>query len=105
MAIWQKNLLSTVMGVIVIALLYRQINSVARITIWLWVGTLLTAGVVIVAGAFHFDPKLAFDFPPGAFRFSLGFVLGLGAASRFGIYDYLGSLAVGVAREKLLLDQ
>ena len=35
-------------------------------------------------------PRVAFDFPPGAFNFSLGFFLGLGAASRIGIYDYLG---------------
>ena len=41
-------------------------------------------------GAMHFDPHIAFDFPPGAFNFSLGFFLGLGAASRIGIYDYLG---------------
>ncbi|HTG90423.1 MAG TPA: APC family permease, partial [Vicinamibacterales bacterium] len=41
-------------------------------------------------GALHFDPKVAFDFPPGAFSFSLGFLMGLGAASRVGVYDYLG---------------
>jgi amino acid transporter len=45
---------------------------------------------VIVTGAMHFDAAKAFDFPPGAFSFSLGFLLGLGAASRVGIYDYLG---------------
>jgi amino acid transporter len=45
---------------------------------------------VILAGAMHFDPRIAFDFPPGAFNFSLGFFLGLGAAARIGIYDYLG---------------
>ena len=33
---------------------------------------------------------MAFDFPPGAFTFSLGFLMGLGAASRVGVYDYLG---------------
>src|SRR2546429_5626529 len=38
----------------------------------------------------HFDARVAFDFPPGAFAFSLGFLLGLGAASRIGVYDYLG---------------
>ena len=38
----------------------------------------------------HFDPQVAFDFPPGAFNFSLGFLMGLGAASRVGVYDYLG---------------
>ena len=51
---------------------------------------MLTAGAVIVTGALHFNPKLAFDFPPEGFRFSLGFLLGLGAATRIGVYDYLG---------------
>jgi amino acid transporter len=45
---------------------------------------------VIVTGAFNFNPSLAFDFPPGAFDFSLGFLMGLGAASRVGVYDYFG---------------
>ena len=45
---------------------------------------------MIVSGALHFDPGVAFDFPPGAFTFSLGFLLGLGASARIGIYDYLG---------------
>jgi len=51
---------------------------------------MLAVGAVIVSGMFHFNPKVAFDFPPGAFNFSWGFLLGLGAASRVGIYDYLG---------------
>jgi amino acid transporter len=82
--------LVTVVGVVNIALLYRRIHSIAKITISLWIGTLVTVLAVIVTGAMHFDPKVAFDFPPGAFNFSLGFFLGLGAASRVGIYDYLG---------------
>jgi amino acid transporter len=77
-------------GVVNIALLYRRIHSVATITISLWIGTLVTVLAVILAGATHFDARVAFDFPPNAFRFSLGFLLGLGAASRIGIYDYLG---------------
>ena len=77
-------------GVLNIVLLYRRITSIAKITVSLWVGTLLTTLVVIVTGAMHFDPKIAFDTPPGAFSFSLGFLMGLGAAARVGIYDYLG---------------
>jgi amino acid transporter len=38
----------------------------------------------------NFNSQLAFDFPPGAFSFSLGFLFGLGAAARIGIFDYLG---------------
>jgi amino acid transporter len=82
--------LITGVGLINVALLYRRIHSIARITVSLWVGTLITVLAVIVTGAMHFDPQRAFDFPPGAFNFSLGFFLGLGAASRVGIYDYLG---------------
>src|SRR6185437_4782188 len=82
--------LITAVGVINIALLYRRIHSIARITISLWIGTLVTVLAVIVTGAMHFSPRVAFDFPAGAFNFSIGFFLGLGAASRIGIYDYLG---------------
>jgi amino acid transporter len=86
----QTALVAAVVGAINIALLYRQITSIGKITVSLWVGTLVTTGAVIVTGAMHFDAKLAFDFPPGAFSFSLGFLLGLGAATRVGVYDYLG---------------
>ena len=51
---------------------------------------MLTTLAVIVSGALYFDAGTAFDFPPGAFDFSLGFLMGLGAAARVGIYDYLG---------------
>ncbi|HQR35491.1 MAG TPA: amino acid permease [Blastocatellia bacterium] len=85
-----KNLVVIVIGVINIALLYRQITHIGKITVSLWIGTLLTTGLVIVTGVMHFNPQIAFDFPPGAFKFSFGFLLGLGAASRIGVYDYLG---------------
>jgi amino acid transporter len=83
-------LVAAAVGLLNIALLYRRITSIAKITVSLWVGTMLTTIAVIGTGAVHFDPALAFDFPPGAFNFSLGFLMGLGAASRVGVYDYLG---------------
>ncbi len=83
-------LVAGAVGLVNIALLYRRITSIATITVSLWVGTLLTTAAVIATGAMHFDPQIAFDFPPGAFDFSLGFLMGLGAASRVGVYDYLG---------------
>ncbi len=84
------RLVAILVGVINIALLYRQITHIGKITVSLWIGTLLTTGAVILTGALHFDPKIAFDLPPNAFNFSTGFLFGLGAASRVGIYDYLG---------------
>jgi basic amino acid/polyamine antiporter, APA family len=82
--------IAAVVGVLNVVLLYRRITSIATITVSLWVGSLVTIAVVVATGALHFDPRRAFDFPPGAFGFSLGFLMGLGAASRVGVYDYLG---------------
>lgn len=77
-------------GLVNIILLYRQISFIGKLTVSLWVGMLITTSSVIFTGAMHFDPKIAFDFPPGAFSFSFGFFMGLGSAMRVGIYDYLG---------------
>jgi amino acid transporter len=82
--------LSSAVGLVNIALLYRRITSIATITVALWIGTMVTTIAVVVTGLLHFDRRVAFDFPPGAFTFSLGFLFGLGAASRIGVYDYLG---------------
>jgi amino acid transporter len=83
-------LLAAAVGLVNVVLLYRPIASVGKLTVALWVGTLATTFAVIASGAVNFDAKLAFDFPPGAFEFSAGFLLGLGAAARVGVYDYLG---------------
>ncbi|HYY93563.1 MAG TPA: APC family permease [Pyrinomonadaceae bacterium] len=83
-------LIAVAVGVVNVVLLYRRITFIGKLTVALWVGTLLTTLAVILTGARHFDPKLAFDFPPGAFNFSVGFLFGLGAATRIGVYDYLG---------------
>jgi amino acid transporter len=82
--------LPIMIGLVCLILLYRKIGSVAKITVTLWIGTLITVGAVIFTGALNFDPKVAWDFPPGAFNFSIGFLFGLGAATRVGLYDYLG---------------
>jgi amino acid transporter len=82
--------IAVVIGAVNIALLYRRIDSISRLTVTLWVGSLVTTLAVIVSGALNFNPAIAFDLPPDAFSFSLGFFIGLGASARIGIYDYLG---------------
>lgn len=90
------QLLSMGIALVILFLLYRRIESIAKLTVALWIGVLLTIGIVIGVGAIHFDPKLAFDFPDGWWRpdggwdFWRGFLLGLGSAASVGIYDYLG---------------
>jgi amino acid transporter len=87
---WEMNTINVGLALLLFLLLYRRIDSVGKITVWLWIGTMITVVAVILSGAAHFDSKIAFDFPDRAFDFSLGFVSGLGAATTIGIYDYLG---------------
>lgn len=86
----QSDLVIVATGILAVVLLYRRITTVGALTVSLWVGTLITVAAVILSGIPHFDARRAFDFPPNAFHFSLGFLLGMGQAARIGIYDYLG---------------
>ena len=86
----QAHLVSVAVGVFLIFLLYRGITAVGRLTIALWIGMLITVLWIIVSGLANFQARLAFDFPPGAFHFSTGFVAGLGSAMLIAMYDYLG---------------
>src|SRR6186713_142247 len=56
----QTAMIAAAVGVINIALLYRKIASIGKITVSLWIGTLLATGAVIVTGAMHFDSRIAF---------------------------------------------
>ena len=75
---------------LVVFLLYRRITAVAKIAELLWVGGALAMTWILVAGFTHFSSALAFSFPPGAFRLSHPFFLGLGAAMLLTTYDYWG---------------
>jgi len=80
MGVTGTRLVSVTVGVLVIALLYRGITAIGKMAVVLCVGMLVTVLWVIVSGFLNFNPKLAFDFPPGAFTFSTGFFAGFGSA-------------------------
>jgi APA family basic amino acid/polyamine antiporter len=71
-------------------LLYRRITGITRFSKLLWVGVMGTLLWVIVAGLTHFNAARAFSFPPGAFKLSHSFFLGLGSAMLIATYDYWG---------------
>lgn len=75
-------------------LLYRDIRSIGTISTILWVGLIVAMGVIIWGGIFHFSAARAFSFPPGAFKLSPAFFLGLGAATLISMYDYSGYFTV-----------
>jgi amino acid transporter len=75
---------------VAVVLLYRRITRVGWISKLLWVGVIGTIAWVIFAGVTHFNPRLAFSFPPGAFHLDSRFFTGLGAAMLVATYDYWG---------------
>ncbi len=71
-------------------LLYRDIRSIGRISAALWLSLIAAIGIILYAGATHFNPALAFDFPPNAFKLTPRFFQGLGAAALISSYDFSG---------------
>lgn len=86
----QGKLLAAGVCVPVIVLLWRDIKSIGRLSVVMWIVVLLTVGWVLFAGLTNFKPSLVSDFPPGAFTLSSGFIFGLGTATLNAIYDYGG---------------
>ncbi len=85
-----RKLIAASVGAVALLLLYRRITFLGKVTVTLWVGTVLTMATILIVGLPHFDWQRAFAFPPGAFTFSHGFLLGLGNAMLIAMYDYLG---------------
>jgi len=76
--------------VLVTFLLYRPIKTVGRLSV-VMLAVVLTAMLwVITTGIIHMNPKIAFDFPPGAFRLSKTFFYGLASATLIAMYNYGG---------------
>jgi fructoselysine transporter len=76
--------------IFLVILLYRRIGTIGKISVLLWVGVIGMMLWLIWGGFRHFDPKLAFDFPRGAFDFSSLWFAALGAAMVNTIYTYWG---------------
>jgi amino acid transporter len=84
------KILAAGVGLLAVFSLARKITFLSRLTVTLWVGAVATIAAVLLTGLPRFQAARAFDFPPGAFDFNRGFVLGLGSAALVAIYDYLG---------------
>lgn len=76
---------------VVVLLLWRGIEHIARITAVMWCVMILSVALVILAAFTHFDADLAFTYPAHAFELtSHTFWIGFAAGLTIGIYDYLG---------------
>ena len=74
---------------VVMALLCRRITTIGWLAVVMCAGAMVTVLAVIVTGLAKFDRSLI-TLPAGAWHVNWAWVIGLGAAMRIAIYDYLG---------------
>src|SRR5262252_1725577 len=87
---WEAKAIAGGLVIFLVILLYRKITTIGKISVLLWAGVVGTMLWLIWGGLRHFDAKLAFDFPPGAFHLSSLWFAGLGAAMVNTVYSYWG---------------
>jgi amino acid transporter len=90
MGVWQGKAVAVSVCLVITFMLYRDIRSVGRLSIILWVLVMFTALSVTAAGLLNFHVARVFDFPPHAFKLSKDFFIGLGGATLLAMYDYGG---------------
>jgi amino acid transporter len=87
----QGDLIGLGVIVLVVVLLWRGIENIARITAVMWAVMIASVVLVILAAATDFSAHLAFTYPAHAFDLgSNHFWIGFAGGLTIGIYDYLG---------------
>ena len=87
---WQLAATAAAVCLLNTALLWRDVRIIQKISVFMTVIVVGAMVWIIVSGVMHFDPRLAFDFPSGAFKPTGSFWAGLGSATLIAVYDYGG---------------
>lgn len=90
MDVWQQKALSGGVVVLVTALLYRNIKTIGKISILLWIITVGTILWLIVSGIGKVNLSHAVSFSIAGFDTNTLFFIALGQASLKAVYSYLG---------------
>ncbi len=86
----ERRAVSGALVILLTIVLYRKISTAGKISVILWSVLIFTICWILFAGATHFDPQLAFSYPPGAWTLSPIFFVVLGQAMGKSVYSYLG---------------
>lgn len=86
----ERRIVSGLVVVVIYFLLNRNIVSVGKLSVFLWIGVIGTIGWLIAGGLMNFNADLAFTYPENAFNLDLLFFAGLGNASIKTVYSFLG---------------
>jgi amino acid transporter len=106
MAVGPSRVFGFLLGVLILALLYRNVTALGKLSVVFLLGVLAVLAWVLFEGAIRFDPTLAFDTTltdgerPAHFYRALGVGMGFAIYSYFGYYNvcYLGGEVFDPAR-------
>ena len=87
---WQSKAVSGSLVILIVLLLYRKIEAIGRITVFLWIGVLFTLAWIIGGGFYHghfWQPMMHIN---KGLELNAAFGAALGFASVKTIYSYLG---------------
>ncbi len=87
---YQQKMVSGTLIILLIALLYRNIKSIGKISVLLWIITGGTILWLILSGLPRFNAQQAFNFKLEGSAFSWIFFAALGQSSLKTVYSYLG---------------
>ena len=87
---WQEKGIAVGTCLFITLLLYRDIRTIAKLSVTLWIVVVATVVWITTAGMLNFNAARLWDFPPDAFSSSRSFFLGLGGATLIAMYDYGG---------------
>jgi APA family basic amino acid/polyamine antiporter len=90
MSFGPARLIGFLVGVGIVGLLYRNITTLGRLTVTIWLGVLATIAWILVEGWIHFDAARAFAFSGPAAAWPAGFGWKLGPVMILAMYSYLG---------------
>jgi len=87
---WQQKAVSGALVIVLVLLLYRNIKSIGRISIFFGILTAGTLIWLILSGIPHFKAAQAFNWHVSAFNGNTALFAALGMASVKSVYSYLG---------------
>jgi amino acid transporter len=90
MGYWGQKAVSGTVVIVIVALLYRNIRTIGKISVLLWSGVIITIGWIIFAGFSHRQVPYSFLPTGDQSLFSAAFALLIGQASVKTIYSFLG---------------
>lgn len=86
----EQKIVSGTLVLMLVWILYRNIKTLGKLSVIMWVVVVSTILWLIASAFTHFNAQMAFSFPDGAFDLKPMFFVALGQASVKSIYSYLG---------------